>query len=182
MKLEGVATRQDLRSAVIDFEHKKFYEATRLDRLIPDSNLRFTMPGRYDDIIAHINCHKYYLNLDKSEEIPFQDAMLSWCENVYTPVCDAVREENLLYFFPRRTEADLYVWIVRHWDELKKKYGNDFPLHTAAQDFKKRFGRGPFLRTIDWVKRPFVKGSADGQVPGSPWRDTGTFRDCGHDD
>ena len=153
VKLQGVETMQDLRSAVIDYEHKKFYEATQLDRLEPDCDIRFTAPGRYEDIIVHINCHKYYINLDKSEEIPFREAMLSWYENVYTPVCKLVRKEELLSLFPRRSEADLYVWIVRHWDELKKKYGSDFPLHAAAQDFKKRFGRGPLRRLLDWVRR-----------------------------
>jgi hypothetical protein len=51
--------------------------------------------------------------------------------------------------FPGRTEADLYVWIVKHWDFLKKKYGA-YSLSTAAGDFSNKYGqsRGRFFRLL----------------------------------
>jgi hypothetical protein len=134
--------REDLKKAVIEFEKERFFEATHLDELRPGCSIEFTSIGRYDDIIKHINGHKYYLNIDKKEEIPFTKAMLSWYDNVFLPIKTIIIEENILSRFPERTPADLYVWIVRHWHELKERYGEDFSLKQAALDYSHRYGRG----------------------------------------
>jgi hypothetical protein len=89
------------------------------------------------------------MNENKEEEIPFSDALVSWYSNVYNPVVTIIREQWLLVNFPGRTEADLYVWIVKHWDFLKKKYGS-YSLSTAAGHFSKKYGqsRGRFFRVL----------------------------------
>jgi hypothetical protein len=46
----------------------------------------------------------------------------SWYENVYTPVVNAIREYDLMSQFPGRTEADLYLWITHHRDDLASLY------------------------------------------------------------
>jgi len=68
---------------------------------------------------------------------------------VYNPVIKIIREQWLLANFPGRTEADLYVWIIKHWDFLKMKYGT-YPLSKAAGDFSKKYGQsqGKSLRYI----------------------------------
>ncbi|RKX84634.1 MAG: transcriptional regulator, partial [Spirochaetes bacterium] len=71
---------------------------------------------------------------------------------VFTPIIDVIRKEHILNRFPGRTEADLYVWIVRHWDELKKKKGGDFPLDEAAKDYTRKYGK-----TYQTKLRNFVK-------------------------
>jgi hypothetical protein len=134
-------SQDDLRRAVIDLEESAFHEQTGFGREFPGIDLRFTATGRYDELVRHINGHKYFLNLSRSDEISFASAMRSWYENVYAPVARVIEEERLLDAFPGRTVADLYVWIVRHWDELKRKYGQSFPLRKAAVDYRERFGR-----------------------------------------
>ena len=91
--------------------------------------------------------HKYYLNQNREDEIPFSDAMISWYNNVYTPVIKIISEQLLLGNFPGRSAGDLYVWIVKHWDYLKKEYGS-YSLADAAGDFSRKYGnsRGKFLR------------------------------------
>ncbi|RKX84666.1 MAG: transcriptional regulator, partial [Spirochaetes bacterium] len=54
-------TKEDLKREVIKFEKKKFFNATKLDKLRPNCILNFTAPGRYDDIIEHIKGHRYFL-------------------------------------------------------------------------------------------------------------------------
>jgi hypothetical protein len=51
--------------------------------------------------------------------------------------------------FSGRTEGDLYVWIVKHWDFLKKKYGV-YSLAVAAGDFSRKYGqsKGRFFRFL----------------------------------
>jgi hypothetical protein len=141
VSLKPGMTREQLREAVIDLEREEFFKQTRLNELRPEVRLDFTTTGRYDELIRHINGHKYFLNLSENEEITFQEALLSWYDTVYKPIVDLIEEERLLKAFPGRTASDLYVWIVRRWDELKKRYGQTFPLKQAARDYTERYGQ-----------------------------------------
>ena len=141
VSLKPGMTREQLRKAVIDLEREEFFKQTRLNELRPEVRLDFTTTGRYDELIRHINGHKYFLNLSENEEITFQEALLSWYDTVYKPIVDLIEEERLLKAFPGRTASDLYVWIVRRWDELKKRYGQTFPLKQAARDYTERYGQ-----------------------------------------
>ena len=40
----------------------------------------------------------------------------------------------------------MYVWLIKYWDELKQKFGNDYSLDVAAQSFTKEYGIGFFGR------------------------------------
>ena len=46
-------------------------------------------------------------------------------------------ELELLADFKNRTKSDIYVWVVKHWDRLKQKNGNDYSLDAATKDFVK---------------------------------------------
>jgi hypothetical protein len=128
-------TLAELKKAVIEYEKARFLEQTALDRLRPDCRIEFTEVGRYDELVGHIREHKWYINQKKSTEIPFEDASASWYDAVYFPVITIVRESRLLSRFPRATEADLYVFVGRHWGELSQRYGPLFTLEEAAEDF-----------------------------------------------
>jgi hypothetical protein len=74
--------------------------------------------------------------------------------------CEAVlrSEERLYLHFPGRTPSDLYVWIVKHWDFLKEKYGGGFSLSEAARDFSRKYGtvrKGPLAFTAHLIDRIF---------------------------
>ena len=131
---------EDLKRKVIDYEKKVFNEKTGLDKCKGEYQLEFTATGRYDELLNHIQVHKYYINQDKTEEISFEEAAQSWYKNVFTPVERIIEKENLLSQFPGRTKADLYVWLVKHWEELKNQYGNEFPLEEAVHDYSEKFG------------------------------------------
>ncbi len=123
------ATREDILSAVLAYERSSVLEQTDLGRIIPVEMIEFTATGRWHEILNHIEGHKYFINLGKKEEIPFEDAARSWYNNLYLPIVEIIREESLVSRFPGRTEADLYIWIIKHWHSLKDKYGQDFPLN-----------------------------------------------------
>jgi hypothetical protein len=131
----------DLRKAVLDFEKALFYEKTNFGALTDCDTLDFSAPGRYDVIYNHILVHKFYLNEHTESEIPFSDAMVSWFNNVYKPIIDIIEEDRLYSRFPGRTASDLYVWIVKHWDFLKKKYGVLYSIKDAARDFATKYGK-----------------------------------------
>lgn len=143
IQIDPSMTTEELRQAVIDFEKKLFYEKTKFAELTGCEDLDFSAPGRYDVIYNHILVHKYFLNERANGEIGFEDALISWYNNVYQPIIDIIKEERLYTRFPGRTPADLYVWIVKHWDFLKKKYGGQFSLTEAARDFSNKYGKKP---------------------------------------
>jgi hypothetical protein len=125
----------DLRREVIDFEGRRFFARTRLDLLRPGCRLTFTTVGRYEEILCHIREHKWYMNLKQAVEIPFEQAVLSWYDTVYSPIVAVIRAARLLDRFPGKTEGDLYVFVGQHWSELNRRYGPMFTLEEAAEDF-----------------------------------------------
>lgn len=143
IKIEPSMTSSDLQKAVIEYEKKLFYQKTDFGKLTDCYDLTFSDTGRYDIIYNHILVHKYFVNEHYANEISFSDALISWYNNVYEPIIGIIREEKLYHNFPNRTESDLYVWIVQHWDFLKKKYGVNYSLTDAARDFAHKYGRNP---------------------------------------
>lgn len=165
-------TRENLQKAVIAHEREKFYQALHLDTILPGVDLTVTATGRYDELIQHLHGHKYFLNEREVVEIPLEHAIRSWYENVYKPITDTVEKADLLSRFPGRTVTDLYLWIVRHWDQLKQQYGPDFPVDAAVQDYGKRFGRGRVRRFLARIGLGIAKDqkSVDSQGPDSSHR------------
>ena len=149
IRLDQDMSIEKLKQAVVLYEKKAFYDKTEYLTVTGQDDLDFTEPGRYDTILEHINVHKYYLNEQEDEEIDFSTAVWSWHENVFSPVVLAIREEKLLQLFPGRTAADLYLYIVQHWDELKHEHHRDIGIGFATRDFKSKAGRkSPSLKDI----------------------------------
>jgi len=113
---------------LIKTERAEFLKDTRLDELRPDNNFVLTEPGRYPIVLRHIETHRYLRNmeLDRAGDphrLSWREAVESWYDNIYLPVVEAIRKCDLLKNFPNRTEADLYLWITYHREELARDYG-----------------------------------------------------------
>jgi hypothetical protein len=148
IKINPSMTTDDLSRAVVEYEKRLFYDKTSFGALTGDRELNFTQPGRYDLIYNHIMVHKYYLNQAQEEELPFDKALVSWYASVYHPIIKIIEEKMLCINFPGRSPGDLYVWIVQHWDFLKKENGMHFSVTDAAKDFCVKYGnnKGRFFR------------------------------------
>ncbi|NDJ86508.1 MAG: ParB N-terminal domain-containing protein [Chloroflexi bacterium] len=113
-----------------------FLRETRLDVLRPGADLMLTEPGNYHQIAEHIEVHRYFLGLDLKRDISWDEAVASWYDNVYMPMVEVIREHDLLHEFPKRTEADLYVWLIRHQAALRENYGGtSLSPEDTARDF-----------------------------------------------
>ncbi|MBP3367074.1 MAG: transcriptional regulator [Treponema sp.] len=148
IKLKPGSSKEQIVRQVIEYEKRVFYAETSFGDITDFWCLNFTTPGQYDIIYSHILCHKYYINSTKKEEIPMEEAILSWFHKVYLPVTKAIENLRILKSFKGRTLSDLYVYLTKHWDELKAKFGNDFPLEAAAEDFLRQYGRLSLYRKI----------------------------------
>jgi len=166
IKIEPGMSRQDLKRAVIEYEKKTVFARSELGKIVSPDELNFTATGRYEEILRHILVHKYYLNLNRKDEIPFVEAGKSWYSELFKPIVDLIAEEKLLSRFP---EADLYMWLIQHWDDLKRKYGNNFSLKEAVLDYSRRYGTSQWQRLWESVRAFFhrkkrVAGRPAGRV------------------
>jgi hypothetical protein len=156
IKLDPKAPLKKTKESILLFERERFCGKTGIGKLRPETDIVFTEIGRYEELHEHINVHKYYINLELPTEIPFETALLSWHDNVYIPIVEIINRKHILSRFPNRTDSDLYVWTIMYWDDLKKKYGQDFPLHKAIKNFSSVFGSN-VLQRLFGALRSFSK-------------------------
>jgi len=143
---------------IIKIEYAEFMAATHLDQLRPDADVSMTVPGRYEILLHHIEVHRYLRNQEleragAAERLDWSDAVESWYDNVYLPVVDAMNRHRVLEHFPGRTEADLYLWIIKHREALSVRYGLA-PLdpETAVTTFAEVHSERPLERTLKGLR------------------------------
>lgn len=159
IKLKPGSTISEMKKQVINYEKRVFYTETNFGDLTDYWCLDFTSPGSYDLIYNHILIHKYYINENQEKEIPEQEAIKSWFYNVYVPVIESIEKYNILKNFKGRTKSDLYVFVIQYWDELKKRFGNDYSLEDATLRFKKKYKKSIFKRIKNYFAKKKIKQS-----------------------
>lgn len=135
----------DLEGLVLKAAQAGFEDATHLNEICPDTPVVVTLPGMYERLLEHISVHRWYLGLQRNEEVPYPEAVQSWYDLVYLPLISIIRENNILRQFPRRTETDLYLWIIEHRSYLEEKTDR-VSLEDAAQNFADQYSERPFSR------------------------------------
>jgi len=139
-------------------EYALFLERTGLDTLRPEQRIEFSIPGQYLKLEEHIAVHRYFLGLRENREIPYEEAVMRWYDEVYMPLVRIIREEKILEKFPGRTEADLYLWIIEHQYYLQQAYGKGISFQEAAEHFVEEFGQKPFfLRFLEEIIEAFAR-------------------------
>jgi hypothetical protein len=136
---------------IIKGEYAQFLRATRLDELLPGHReILFTTPGRYDKLIEHIRTRQYFL--DRKPEraglppVTWEEAVESWYRRLYLRIVENLELHHVMFRFPGRTEADLYLWIMDHRYFLTEKYGHDVGSEEATRDFRKRYAPPAYKR------------------------------------
>lgn len=159
----------DVDDLIIKAEYAHFLEQTHLDETRPGQRIELTEPGRYQVLLEHIEVHRYYLGLQWQREPSLEEAAASWYDTVYLPVVEAIRETGILKEFPRRTEADLYLWIAYHRERLKERYGVMPADKEVAAELAEQFSDRPFVRLVKAVTRALSAAvKAAGESPEPP--------------
>ncbi len=117
--LEEGITLNEIRHRVVAYERQRFIEQFN-PTYLPMDRIVFTAPGSYPEMVNHILVHKYFMNQNQEEELTFEQGAIDWYQNVYLKIAEAIENEHLLVEFPGQTEADMYMWLVRKWDEMKR--------------------------------------------------------------
>lgn len=136
---------------IIKGEYAQFLRATSLDLLMPGHReILFTTPGRYDKLLEHIRTRQYFL--DRKPEraglppVTWEEAVVSWYTRLYVRIVENLELHHVMFRFPGRTEADLYLWIMDHRYFLTQKYGHDVGSEEATRDFRKHYAPPAYKR------------------------------------
>ena len=156
IKLLPVHTLAGMLKQIISYEKRNFYFETNFGDITDYWCLDFSSAGQYDVIYNHILTHKYFLNEQKSEEMSMDDAVASWFETVYMPVIVCAKKYRIMKYAKNRTESDLYVWITRYYEDLKKRYSDHIPIDTAVLDLQNAYKFSFFKKIINKLKKLFL--------------------------
>lgn len=155
----------DLDDLILRAEYLEFLEDTELDKLRPEQWIILTQPGGYWELEESIAVHRHWKNWELAEDQPelsWTEAVIDWYDTIYLPLAEKIQESDVLSFFPGRTEADLVVWVLRHWDKLERDYGGeDIPPEEVVDDFVERTRANPFRRTLAWFERTVLGKPVD---------------------
>lgn len=128
IRLSPVRTLQGMMKQIISWEKRNFYFETSFGDITEYWCLDFTTAGQYDSIYNHILTHKYFINQNRNTEISMEEAIRSWFDTVYMPVVNSIEKYHIMRYFKKNTVSDLYVFIIRFYDELKRLFGENVQL------------------------------------------------------
>jgi hypothetical protein len=120
---------------LLQAEYAEFLRRTDLDILEPDHDIRPTALGRYDVIWEHIEAHRSWLSWIWHREATVHEAVRDWYAYIYMPIVRVARDRGVLDAFPRLTEADIYLWVMKHRAELGEEAGHDIGPVESAEDY-----------------------------------------------
>lgn len=156
---------------IIKIERTEFLKESKLDEIRPDHGIELTEPGRYQILLRHIQVHQYLRNIDleragNDHRLSWEEAVSSWCDNIYLPVVEAIHRHRLLESFPTRTEADLYLWIAFHRELLARQY-ELAPLSPdeAVSTFAEVYSERPLEQAVRTLKFELHKALGDLDKP-----------------
>lgn len=151
----------DIDSVLQEKAYGQFAQATRLDELRPDANLRLSNPSEYGRLLEHIEAHRYYLGSERQADVSHADAVESWYDNVYRPLVEAIEAQGLQGQFPQLTPADLYLrvseyqWLVREAAQgaVADEAARDEATERMAGIYRQRVVRRVIrtLRHANWI-------------------------------
>ena len=99
-----------------------FLSETRLNSTRPHHQpIMLTELSRYNDLLGHVNLHRAILEQQRKEPVAIEDAAADWYDNVYRPAVTLIRKYGVLDRVPKRTEADLYLWLIDHLHEVNQQ-------------------------------------------------------------
>ena len=150
-----ISAEDQIDDVLIRFHDRVLMETTGLAERFPEHGICFTTPGRHVELLAQIEDLRCKLQWLDGRSFPYEEAVDAWYEIVYLPAIQIIRESTLLADFPGRTEADLFVWMSQHREQLQsacdcEEFEN---LSDLAQILTDRYKEGGFGRVTRQIRR-----------------------------
>jgi len=167
---------------ILKTEYADFIEETKIGEILPGVEFKLTFPGQYETLKEHIRVHRYYLGVEQSREISWEEAVRHWYEYLYQPVVKAIRDQEILQEFPERTETDLYIWVLDHQTYMEEEFGWSIRPEKAASDLANKYGKR-LIRILgrlgeQFLERLLPKRLEDFSSPGE-WHEKKNLKESG---
>ena len=159
---------------IIRAKHADFLAETGLGATRPEADLGVTVPGQYRVLKAQIRQHYRWLRQHRGDDVTFTTAAANWYDEIYLPVVRAIRWQGILRHFPGRTETDLYVWTVRHREEVEAALGWEVDVASAAGDLAHRHSSEPqqiLARVKERIVAAITPDPLEAGPPPGQWRE-----------
>lgn len=156
----------DPETIIEEAQFANFMLLTQFSTLYPAANMRLSFYTQYKVLLDGIANAAKQLGL---EEPYSAEAVRHWYEQDFLPIVKLVRRYGTLSSFEQRTEADLYVLLVLHCDDLTESLGWHVDPQLAVPDMAASQA-SVWQRVGERVKQIIVPPElADGPTPGQ-WR------------
>ncbi len=164
---------------IIKERYVEFLERTRLQEAHPDLDLSMSLAGNYRVLEKQIGVHQWWVKEYKGEEITYPEAAERWYRYIYSPVVQMIRERGMMRDFPERTEADLYVWIDEHRQQLAEELEWAVDAEMAASDLAGAESHHPkqIIRRIgSQVNRALTENGLAAKPEPGLWRESSLLK------
>jgi hypothetical protein len=109
--------------------------------------------ARHEELLRHVEEHKYLTNQTIPYEISLEEAFESWMMLVHGPLSEAIEEEGLAHAFPQVGKGELFLWVSRHWHYMKQNDTVPVTVREAVLDFGTRFAPDAVSRFGFFLKK-----------------------------
>lgn len=109
--------------------------------------------ARHEELLRHIEEHKYLANQTIPYEISMEEAYESWSQLVHFPLSQAISDFGLDRAFPEVGKGELFLWVSRHWHHMKQAGAPDTTAVEAVLDFGSRYAHDAVTRFGFFLKR-----------------------------
>ena len=132
------------RNLLYKLEHRRLLERLPIDEVLPELKVELSDVADYRRLANQIEAHGFRLSQLWRRYVSPEEALGDWYEHSYKPIATMIREERVLDAFPERTDLDLYLWILRHREQLALESRDESVSPSAAKDdILKHQGRRP---------------------------------------
>jgi len=142
-----------LENLIIQQEKVLFLDETQIHKIRPNEEISMTLPGQFQRLLEHIAVHRWYLGESMSRDVSNEEAIASWYDKVYLPLVEIIREQEVLKEFPKRTETDLYLWIIEHQWYLRETFGDNIPVRDAVKFFTDDYSEKAVKKLLNVFKK-----------------------------
>jgi hypothetical protein len=103
------------------------------------------------------------MGLEQSRTVPYEEAVLSWYDNVYLPLVEFIKTYRLQEQFPERTLTDLYWWVSEYQWLRKESSIDDDKVEEAVRDLSHIYSNEEVhgvitkLRQANWIENMILQ-------------------------
>ncbi len=119
-------------------ELAEFLQDTGLDQARFGFDFQVNLCGQYPKLREQIAVHQILARRAAGRDVALREAAADWLAKDYAPFVRAMREQDLLRWFPDHTETDVYLWVTEHQHQLQEELGWSVRPDAALTDLAAR--------------------------------------------